>query len=336
MNHRAPVAGADAHTLRQSMTLPAVPSGFPADPPPTLGPGDSDWATSTHLPPDPVLPGARLVDAPLTDQLLQLQRLQGPQSLRGLILALIQTPTSAREAQAWREETQALADGQALHDKVHQLPDDARLPLLEWALHQYVPTDLQQRAELLRSARRVMCADGRVRPIDRLRWLLMRHILSGNARPQAVTMPRARAELALADLPESKRQAIARFTAYLARMVPLSDPIAKVGTAGVAWYRAVTRSFWFEGAPPCQVPDGDQLAHALAELQRLSWMQRPVLVRTWSQAALKVTERLWRGEPLALDAAEALRMAACLLDSPAPGAVTERFVALPSEAAPPH
>lgn len=317
------------------MTLPAVSHPSAADPAPPAGAGDSDW-----LPPEPVLHGGRLLDDGLTSQLRQLrqlQHLQGPQSLRGLILALMQTPGSAREAQAWREETRELAGMQALHDRVHSLPEDARLPLLEWALHLNAHTEASQRADLLRSARRVMSADGRVRPIDRLRWLLMRHLLSGHARPQGpVTMPRARAELALADLPEDKRLAIARLTAYLARMVPLSDPIAKVGTAGVAWYRAVMRSFWFEGAPICQVPDGDQLVHAVADLQQLSWMQRPVLVRTWAQAALKVTERLWRGEPLTLDAAEALRIAALLLDSPVPGAVAERFIHLPDDAGPAH
>lgn len=317
------------------MTLPAVQSGSTAAA--ATGAIDSDWTVDASLPPDPVLHGSRQLEAGLASQLRQVQRLQGSQSLRGLILALMQTPGSAREAQAWREETREFAGMQTLHELVHGLPEDARLPLLEWALRMNAHTDTSERADLLRSARRVMSADGRIRPIDRLRWLLMRHLLSGHSRPQAaVAMPRARAELALADLPQDKRLAIARLSAYLARMVPLCDPIAKVGTAGVAWYRAVMRSFWFEGAPACQVPDGDELVHALADLQRLSWMQRPVLVRTWVQAALKVTERLWRGEPLTLDAAEALRIAALLLDSPVPGAVAERFIHLPEDTGPAH
>lgn len=168
-----------------------------------------------------------------------------------------------------------------------------------------------------------------MRPIDRLRWLLMRHLLSGAGRSHPMPMPQAHAELALADLPEHQRVAIARFTAYLARMVPLADAIAKVGSAGVAWYRASMRHCWVNDAPPCQVPDTDALAHALTDLQQLSWMQRPVLVRTWTQAAVKVTQRLWPGEPLMLDAAEALRIAAQLLDTPAPSAVSACFIALP-------
>lgn len=299
--------------------------------PPSLA--DEAWADAVTLPPEPVHYGGRTLDEDLASRLHQLQRLQGPMGLRALVLALVRTPTSAREAQAWREETHEFSGAATVHKLLVQLPEDARLPLLEWALLLCAKAEASERAELLRAARRVMCADGRVRPLDRLRWLLMRHLLSGSTRSQAVSMPRARAELALADLPDNKRQAIARCSAYLARMIPLSDPVAKVGTAGVAWYRAVMRNLWFEGAPACQVPDGDELVHALEEIQQLSWMQRPVLVRTWAQAALKVTHRLWRGEPLTLDAAEALRIIAVLLDSPVPAAVAERFIALPDTAA---
>lgn len=315
------------------MSLPAVQPG-PTVPATSLsGATDSDWAAHATLPPEPVQQGGRVLDTASTTALRRLLQEHGSPGLNGLVLALMQTQGSAREAQAWREETSAWKGAPALPPLVQHLPDDARLPVLEWALRELSHTELSLRADLLRSARRVMSADGRIRPIDRLRWLLMRHLLAGHSPVHpAVAMPRARAELALADLPVDKRLAIARLTAYLARMVPLSDPIAKVGTAGVAWYRAVMRSFWFEGAPACQVPDGDQLVHALTDLQQLSWMQRPVLVRTWAQAALKVTERLWRGEPLTLDAAEALRIAALLLDSPVPGAVAERFIRWPEDA----
>jgi len=312
------------------MTLPAVQpdaASQASQRPPSLA--DESWADAATLPPEPVQYGGRYLEESLAASLHQLQRLQGPEGLRCLILTLIRTPTSAREAQAWQEETRDFSGAAAVQALAKHLPEDARLPLLEWALMGCAGADATERAELLRSARRVMCADGRIRPIDRLRWLLMRHLLSGATRPTAVHMPRARAEAALADLPEDQRQAIARCSAYLARMIPVSDPIAKVGTAGVAWYRAVMRSFWFDGAPACQVPDVDQLAHAFEQIQQLSWMQRPVLVRTWAQAALKVTHRLWRGEPLTLDAAEALRIAALLLDSPVPATVAERFIALP-------
>lgn len=309
------------------MTPPAPSSGVAAEAQPS-----SIWLDSTPLVTDRRGRDGRPPSPETAATLLRLQRQQDPQRLRGLALALIQTPTSAREAQALAEEAVGLTGGIApLQASLRDLPDEARLPLLEWALQQLAATPLADRAALLQSARRVMCADGKVRPADRLRWLLMRHLLSGHGRPQPAPMPRARAELALADLPESSRQAIARFSAYLARMVPLTDPIAKVGTAGVAWYRSVMRHCWLEGAPPCQVPDTDAFGHALADLQQLSWMQRPVLVRLWVQAALKMTQQLWPGEPLMLDAAEALRIATQLLDSPVPGAVAGRFIALPGE-----
>jgi hypothetical protein len=250
------------------------------------------------------------------------------------VLTLIRTTESRREAQAWAEETEGCSEAAELPGQLLTLPPEARLPLLEWALRLLADLPPPDRAELLKSARRVMCADGKVRPIDRLHWLLMRHLLSGQGRPQAVPLPRARAQLALADLPESTRVAIARFSAYVARMVPLSDPIAKVGSAGVTWYRSVMRHCWANGAPPCQVPDIDAFGHALADLQQLSWMQRPVLVRLWVQAALKVTQQLWPGEPLMLDAATALRIVTVLLDSPVPGAVAGRFIALPLNGSP--
>lgn len=298
-----------------------------ADPPLTSG-----WADSLPLGVDT---GGRTPDAATESLLRQLQRQQGPGSLRALALALIQTAESAREARAWQEETRETPHAAHLPGLLQDLPAEARLPLLEWTLKSWVTEAAEQRAELLRSARRVMSADGRVRPVDRLRWLLMRHLLAG-ARPQPIPMPRARAELALADLPETKRAAIARFTAYLARLVPLADPIAKVGSAGVSWYGSVMRHCWLDAAPPCQVPDADAFGHALADLQQLSWMQRPVLVRLWVQAALKVSQRLWPNEPLALDSAEALRIAALLLDTPIPGVVAGRFLVLPGDGGPTH
>lgn len=309
--------------------LPAPPPGVAADPLPS-----SLWLDSTPM--GAASAEGRLPDPQVASTLRALQRQQGPLSLRTLALALVQTPGSTREAQAWAEETRGFDGADALQAVLGALPDEVRLPLFEWALHLLAATPLPDRAELLKSARRVMCADGKVRPIDRLRWLLMRHLLSGQARPQAVKMPHARPEVALADLPESRRLAIARFSAYVARMVPLTDPIAKVGSAGVAWYRSVMRHCWLDGAPPCQVPDTDAFGHALADLQQLSWVQRPVLVRLWVQAGLKMTHQLWPGEPLMLDAAEALRIATTLLDSPVPGSVAGRFVALPGDGGPVH
>lgn len=290
------------------------------DSPPTSG-----WSVSTPLSLDSA---GRGPDAATAARLRQLQDWQHPDDLCALVLALVQNPDSTREARAWAEEVQGSPQAPMLPDLLLRLPRDARLPLLEWAAKALATQPSERRAELLRSARRVMSADGRVQPMDRMRWLLIRHLLSG-ARAQPVPMPRARAELALADLPDNKRLAIARFTAYLARMVPMADPIAKIGSAGVSWYGSVMRHCWLDAAPPCQVPDADAFGHALTDLQQLSWMQRPVLTRLWVQAALKVTQRLWPQEPLTLDTAEALRITAVLLDTPVPGAVAGCFTALP-------
>lgn len=258
-----------------------------------------------------------------------------PDLQRLLVLALLQRADSRREYLAWLEEAGPLSRSPAalsLHERAVQLPSRARLPLLEQTLQQLRTGEPAQRAELLRAARRLMSADGRISALDRLRWLLLRHRLAHQPRATAPMIDRARAEQALADLPRPSQEAIACVTAYLARLVPENDPLAKIGTAGVSWYRVVLRSFWFDAPPSCQVPDNDRMVLALAELQGLSWMQRPVLTRTWVRAAVKVSQRLWRGEPLRPEAAEALRIATNLLDCPPHPALSDLFDDLGAQA----
>lgn len=136
--------------------LPAGPTAERPPPPSTT----SDWIPTSTLPPEPFL-ASRLPDAATIALLRQLQRQQGPQALRALVLALMQTPGSAREAQAWREETLGLHHAEHLPLLLQELTEEGRLPLLEWALHQCAAAEAADRSELLRSARRVMSADGR-------------------------------------------------------------------------------------------------------------------------------------------------------------------------------
>ncbi|MFX8071260.1 hypothetical protein ABTK88_19325, partial [Acinetobacter baumannii] len=89
---------------------------------------------------------------------------------------------------------------------------------------------------LVEAARRVMGADGQVRPIDRLRWLAMRHRL---AEPRAKTPSASDADNDITTLTLSSVAHIAAMTAFLARLVPASDASAPVGAAGHAWYQAV-------------------------------------------------------------------------------------------------
>ncbi len=106
---------------------------------------------------------------------------------------------------------------------------------------------------------------------------------------------------------------IARLTAFLARLLP----------DGEAWYASVMKP-WLKGdaVPPCEAPDADGLVHALQDVQALPWMLKPVLVRAWLDAALlhKAPGAL---EP---DAADALRLASVLLDSPLPPELARHYV----------
>ncbi|MEO8155228.1 MAG: M48 family metalloprotease [Rhizobacter sp.] len=239
----------------------------------------------------------------------RLSRLNGPGELRAAILALLLTPGSQRERRAWRDETKGLSTADALRVEIKKLGPAVRLPWLETLLGRVARTPLLDRQTLMESARRVMAADGQVRPIDRLHLLLMRQRL-GEA--QAVK-PSTDAHNDMTQLSLHTLRQIARLTAFLARLVP----------EGESWYASVMKP-WLKGdaLPPCEAPDADGLVHALQDVQALPWMLKPVLVRAWLDAALlhKAAGSL---EP---EAADALRLASVLLDSPLPPELARHYV----------
>ncbi len=239
----------------------------------------------------------------------RLSRLNGPGELRAAILALLATPGSRRERRAWQEETKGLSTARQVREDTKALGPATRLPWLDLLLKRVSTAPLADRQHLMAAARRVMAADGHIRPIDRLHWLLMRERL-GDATavpPAASSFP----DIAEASL--HTRREIARLTAFLARLVP----------DGEAWYRSVMQP-WLKGEalPPCEAPDADGLVHALQEVQTLPWMLKPVLVRHWTEAALRHKPP----GPLADDACDALRLSALLLDSPLPPELARHYV----------
>ncbi|MBX3622986.1 MAG: M48 family metalloprotease [Rhizobacter sp.] len=239
----------------------------------------------------------------------RLSRINGPGELRATILALVCTPGSRREHRAWKEETRGLSTARQLHDEVDKLGPAVRLPWLDLLLGRMARTPLLDRQTLMESARRVMAADGQIRPIDRLHWLLMRQRLGETP----AVKPAAGAHNDMADTSLHTRREIARLTAFLARLVPGGDD----------WYRSVMQP-WLAGnaLPPCEAPDADGLVTALQEVQALPWMLKPVLVRAWVDAALQ------HKGPGALpgEAADALRLASVLLDSPLPPELARHYV----------
>jgi Zn-dependent protease with chaperone function len=239
----------------------------------------------------------------------RLSRLNGPGELRAAILALLLTPGSARERRAWQEETRGLSTAKDVREEIKKLGPAVRLPWLDLLLGRVARAPLLDRQSLMASARRVMSADGQIRPIDRLHWLLMRQRL-GEATP---VKPATGATNDMAETSLHTRREIARLTAFLARLIP----------DGEAWYGSVMRP-WLKGEalPPCEAPDADGLVHALQEVQALPWMLKPVLVRAWTDAALQ------HKPPGALpgEATDALRLASVLLDSPLPPELARHYV----------
>ena len=301
---------------------------------------------STPLPETPyrLQDAAREREASAIDHL---SRLHGALGLHAAVLALLLPGESRRAVRAWQAETTATPNAAVLRAHIECLSSAARLPWLDVLLLRMRGQALASRQALLESTRRVMAARGVVRPLDRLHWLLMRLRL-GEASGAAV---HAAATADLSRLPPSDVLAVARYTAFLSRMVPVESngeapaegrdeargaevAVAAVAAeaaevsptadtpAGVAWY-ATVMARWERHTPipPCTPPDADGLVHALQELQALAWMQRPVLARDWVTAALKHSPR----GRLTDTAADALRLSCALLDSPSPPELDRHF-----------
>jgi len=247
------------------------------------------------------------------EALARLSRVHGPGELHAAILALISPPDSVPSFLAWTNETMSCSHASVLRQDVMRLSEGVRLPCLEALLARMCVCPKEIRRDLLRSTRRVVAVHSPLRPLDRLHWLSMRRMLGER-------MPIPLPPQACNDFAELSRYMIGRVasvTAYLARMVPGPD-----SQAGLVWFEAVMSQLDPAGeVPPCKAPDGDGLAHALDEVQTLPMMLRPVLMRGWVDAALATSGRA-RLYPMASDA---LRMVACLLDSPMPPDLARHF-----------
>lgn len=239
------------------------------------------------------------------------------ESLRAALLALLVPSGSRRPALAWQVETAGSPDAQALRDEVDALPRQARLPWFERLLVRLAGHPISERQRLLEGSRKVMNARGAARPIDTLHWLVMRQRLGERSASENVRA----AGYSYSQLPEEDVHAIGRYSAFLARLVPVSTVQGK-GDAN--WYADVMKP-WQERAwvPPSNPPpDGDALVLALRTLQALPWMQRPAIVRNWVSSALAHSPQ---GQ-LAPDAADALRMSCTLLDSPMPPELAATYI----------
>jgi hypothetical protein len=250
------------------------------------------------------------------EALSRLARVHGPGEMQATILALIVPNDSVPSFVAWTAETQHCPNAALLRGDVTQLGDPSRLPCFEALLARMRGQPREQRRALLESTRRVMAAITPLRPLDRLHWLVMRRKLG--ERPPVPGLPGVHNDLRR--LPPHTVVRIASVAAYLSRMVPGRDR-----EGALAWYRAaMSHVADTDKVPHCRPPDGDTLARALVDVEALPAMMRPVLLRAWVDEALTVSQRarLW---PVAADA---LRLAALLLESPLPPELARHFTEL--------
>ena len=257
----------------------------------------------------------------------RLLRVDDPQGLEAALLAMLLVPGHDRRLEAWFDETVTVRQADAIRADMASIGPAALMPWFERVLQRLALTPLAERRELLLAVRRLLTLPGPGRAIDRLLWLVVRRGFGELpwTPPRIVaaeTSPDGEARLPAASLPD-----VARFTAHLARSVP-SDQAESL--AGRDWYLAVMFR-WQAPAevPPWRAPDTDAMVRALAALERLTWIERPLLVRSWVGEALGHSASDW----LAPASADALRLACVLLDAPIPTELARHFVTLPKDAA---
>ncbi len=257
----------------------------------------------------------------------RLQRAIGPGELRSGLLALLLPRGSHRAMAAWLKEIEPTPYAMQLQAEAKALGGASRLPWFELLLVRMAGQLLAERQALLESARRVISSRGAVQPLDTLHYLVMRRRLG----VKAPTAAPASATAGLSRLPESDVHAIARFTAFLTRMVPVGSAD---GAGGARWYGDVMKRWQGRVDVPAQLPlpDTDGVVHALHEIAALPWMQRPVLMREWVSAAIAhgaAPGGAGTGLTGLSDlSADALRMSATLLDTPLPPELARHYIEL--------
>jgi hypothetical protein len=254
------------------------------------------------------------------EQLRRLRALDDPQAWRAAVLALMMTPGSAAERHAWRELVPLLPHAAQLFVDVTQLWPPRQLPWFEHFARRLAPCPVTVRQEVVAAARLLLTADGMVSSMDQLRWIALRHLLAGSA-----VAPPAAAPNEFETLDGDQVHAICVFCAFLSSLVPTPeihfDPTG-YGSVSQEWYDCVTAP-WVDHVevPQREGHDIDAALRALRELQAMPWLLRPMLVRSWFDAARSLTE----GPLLHAGAADALRLSCVLLDSPMPPELAQQY-----------
>lgn len=257
------------------------------------------------------------------DAWARLNRLAGPTEQRLAVLALMLNPDNDKERQLWHQLGQGLSHAPQILEDVLALLPARRVPEFERLTTLIASRPIEERRTLVETARDLLRVDGRVSAQDRLWWMALRHRMGMGHGAKQPIHPLTGASGELSTLSPAEIADVAALTAYLARFVPDQEGPQGVAPASKAWYAAVmTRC----AAPEplrllATTPDADALAHALAGVQEMSWVKRPVLLRAWVEEALNHS-------PLGLisDAtADALRLTAGMIDSPLPPVLESHY-----------
>jgi Zn-dependent protease with chaperone function len=259
------------------------------------------------------------------DCLARLRRLTGPREKRMIVLALMMSAGNHDEHQLWHRLAEGLTHARQILDDVQGLSPERLVPEFERLCRDIATDPLPERRALVEAARDLLKADGRVSPLDRLWWLALRHHMADKKKHGQMFMrPVTGQGRELSDLQDDERTHVAALSAYLARFVPEVEVQGLLAATSRAWYARVMARCAASAqslAPDCRTPDADALMHALAGVQELSWMIRPVLLRAWVEEALNHSP----GGLMSNDTANALRLAAGLIDSPMPPALASHY-----------
>ncbi len=291
--------------------------------PPQTAPGALD-----SLPPvDPIAQAAQARQRKLSaerEALARLKLLAGPTELRLAVLALMMNAGNSREEKLWRRAADGVHHPERILNDVAQLPPARRVLEFERLTHTIATGPMDDRRTLVETARDLLRSDGRVSPRDRLWWLALRHRMGVGLHKQHFMRPMTGQGKELAQLEPDERAFVATLSAYLARIVPLDEAAPGASTANAAWLSAVMRrcGHWdTSGSAPA--PDADALMHALSAVQELSWMLRPMLLKAWVEEAVNHSPQ----GVLSDETADALRLAAGLIDSPLPPMLDSHYAA---------
>ena len=257
------------------------------------------------------------------DAVGRIRRLAGPREKRMAVLALMMSAGNRDEHQLWLRLAEGLTHAQQILDDAQTLRPARLVPEFERLCHSIATDALSDRRALVEAGRDLLKADGRVSPRDRLWWLALRHQMSDRKNTRAFMRPVTGQGQELSDLQEGELAHISSLTAYLARFVPEPEVQGLLAATSRAWHaRVMARCTPSQDiAAKGQVPDTDALMHALAGVQELSWMIRPVLLRAWVEEALNHSPNGLMSD----DTANALRLMAGLIDSPLPPTLASHY-----------